>query len=132
MNAFDEPELTRLIQLDLGVGGAAFADLTSNLVAWAEREGRLAELLRAAARERPRSPLVRLEYTTRRRDAFGREQSRRLKAFAYAAAVKPSIVIMTGPSFDFSSLCCERRRSCGPRAASQDGLWNAQSAPTRG
>lgn len=59
---FSDPELERLVQTALGVeldhwaGDGPLEARVSELVGRAEREGRLADLLRGAAQERPRQP----------------------------------------------------------------------------
>jgi hypothetical protein len=66
--AFDAFELKQMlltemdIHLDHIIGGGPFGQVVFNLVGWAERRGRVVELIRAAYRERPGNDQVRTIY----------------------------------------------------------------------
>jgi len=77
VSCFDEQELSEFAAARMGVelahvaGGDDFAQVAWNFVAWAEREGRLEELVRAASLERPQAAAewARLAELTGRRAA---------------------------------------------------------------
>jgi hypothetical protein len=62
LHAFDEPSLKRMVRFGLGedltaiAGGANFSDTVFELIGWAERSGRTAELVDAAAAAVPHNP----------------------------------------------------------------------------
>jgi len=62
LRAFDEPSLKRMVRFGLGedlsaiAGGADFSDTVFELIGWAERSGRTAELVAAAAAAVPHNP----------------------------------------------------------------------------
>ncbi|MFN8470029.1 MAG: effector-associated domain EAD1-containing protein [Caldilineaceae bacterium] len=62
LHAFDEPSLKRMVRFGLGedlaaiAGGASFAETVFELIGWAERSGRTAEFVAAAAAAVPHNP----------------------------------------------------------------------------
>ncbi len=62
--AFDQESLTQMVRLEMGVnissvaGGSNFSAVAFNLIDWAQRTGRLGELIAAAARSNGDNPEI--------------------------------------------------------------------------
>jgi hypothetical protein len=64
LDAFDQAELTQMMKVDLGedldsiVGGRTRTEVVFNLLGWADRHGRVSDLVRSAQALRPASPAL--------------------------------------------------------------------------